>query len=53
MGRRLTGGAFQQAEAKITVLTVSRGVQGLLLDLDESATVALPQLIYEEDFNQR
>ena len=50
---RLTGGAFQQAEAKITVLTVSRGVQGLLLDLEESATVALPQLIYEEDFNQR
>lgn len=53
MRRRLTGSAFQQAEAKITVLTVSHDVQGLLLDLDESATVVLPQLIYEEDFNQR
>lgn len=53
MSRRLTGGAFQQPEVKITVLTVSCCIQRLLLSLDESATVALPQLIYEEDFNQR
>lgn len=43
MGRRLTGGAFQQAEAKITVLTVSaRMVMELLIQSRQWGAVISP-----------
>lgn len=50
---RLTRVAFQKTEEGITVLTGSRIVYLRIVDLDADATVPLPQLIYEEVFNQR
>jgi len=50
---RLMGGAFQQAEAQITFLTVSCRIYWRVPGVDVVATVPPPQLIYEDDFNQR
>ncbi|MNP52233.1 hypothetical protein D3C76_1466110 [compost metagenome] len=50
---RLTVGAFQQTEAQITVLTGRCAVYWRDVVLSEDATVLPPQLIYEDDFNQR
>lgn len=49
----LTGGAFQQVEAGITVLTVSCRIYWRVSGVNAAATVPPPQLIYEDDFNQR
>lgn len=50
---RLAGDAFQQAEAGITVLSVSFRIYWRIPGVDAAATVPPPQLIYEDDFNQR
>ena len=50
---RLTGDAFQQAEAGITVLSGSCRIYWRVPGVDAAATAPPPQLIYEDDFNQR